>query len=55
MMGASLNHCKKMEAEAGKRFLKQRAANIEPVIVIIDKRCQIPVIGAFHYCNVDIT
>jgi len=33
MMGASLNHCKKMGAEPGGRFLKQCAAKLEPVIV----------------------
>jgi len=30
MMGASLNHCKKMGTEPGKRFLKQPAAKLEP-------------------------
>jgi len=33
MMGASLNRCKKMGAEPGRRFLKQRAAKLESVIV----------------------
>jgi len=33
MMGASLNHCKKMGAEPGRRFPKQLAAKIEPVII----------------------
>jgi len=33
MMGASLNHCKKMGAEPGRRFLKHRAAKPEPVVV----------------------
>jgi len=47
-MIASLNHCKKMGAEPGRRFLKQRAAKLEPVIVVFDKRRQIPAIGAFH-------
>jgi len=32
-MSASLNHCKKMGAEPGRRFLKQPAAKLEPVIV----------------------
>jgi len=32
-MGASLNNCKKMGAEPGRRFLKQPAAKLEPVIV----------------------
>ena len=32
-MGASLNHCKKMGAEPGRRFLKQWAAKLEPIIV----------------------
>jgi len=27
MMGASLNHCKKIGAELDRRFLKERAAN----------------------------
>jgi len=34
MMGISLNDCKKMEAEAGRRFLKQLAAKLELVIVV---------------------
>jgi len=33
MMSASLNHCKKM-GELGRRFLKQPAAKLEPVIVV---------------------
>jgi len=33
MMGASLNHCMKMGAGPGRRFLKQRAAKLDPVIV----------------------
>jgi len=32
-MGASLNHYKKMGAEPGRRFLKQPAAKLQPVIV----------------------
>jgi len=32
MVGASLNHCKKMGAEPGRRFLKQPTAKLEPVI-----------------------
>jgi len=35
MMSASLNHCKMMGAEPGRRFLKQPAAKLEPVIVVI--------------------
>jgi len=40
-MSASLNHCKKMGAEPGRRFLKQPAAKLEPVIVVtsIDVCC----------------
>jgi len=34
MMSASLNHCKKMGAEPGRRFLKRPAAKLEPVIVV---------------------
>jgi len=34
MMSASLNHCKKMGAEPGRRFLKQSAATLEPVNVV---------------------
>jgi len=34
MMSASLNHCKKMEAEPGRGLLKQPAAKLEPVIVV---------------------
>jgi len=34
MMSASLNHCKKMGAEPGRRFLKQPAAKLEPVIIV---------------------
>jgi len=34
MMSASFNHCKKMGAESGRRFLKQHAAKLEPVIVV---------------------
>jgi len=33
MKGASLNHYKKMGAGPDRRFLKQRAAKLEPVIV----------------------
>jgi len=33
MMNASLNHCN-MEAEPGRKFLKQPAAKLEPVIVV---------------------
>jgi len=39
MMDASLNRCKKMGAEPGRRFLEQPAAKLEPVIVV-------------HICNV---
>jgi len=38
MMSASLNHCKKMGAESGRRFLKKPAANQEPVIVVIQDK-----------------
>jgi len=34
MMSANLNHYKKMGAEPGRRFLKQSAAKLEPVIVV---------------------
>ena len=34
MMSANFNHCKKMGAEPGRRFLKQSAAKLEPVIVV---------------------
>jgi len=34
MMSASLNHCKTMGAEPSRRFPKQRAAKLEPVIVV---------------------
>jgi len=34
MMSAGLNHRKKMRAEPGRRFLKQPAAKLEPVIVV---------------------
>ena len=34
MMSASLNHCKKMGAEPGGRFLKQPAAKLKPVILV---------------------
>jgi len=34
MMSASLNDCKKMGAEPGRRFLKQPAAKLEPAIFI---------------------
>jgi len=32
MIHTSLNHCKEMGAEPGRRFLKQPAAKLEPVI-----------------------
>jgi len=32
-MSTSLNHCKKMRAEPGRRFLTQPAAKLEPVIL----------------------
>ena len=38
MMSASLNHCKKMGAEPGRRFLKQSAAKVEPVIIVIQNK-----------------
>jgi len=34
MISASLNHCKKMGVEPGRRFLKQLAAKLESVIVV---------------------
>jgi len=34
MMSASLNHGKKIEAEPGRRLLKQSTAKLEPVIVV---------------------
>jgi len=34
MISTSLNHCKEMGAEPGRRFLKQPAAKLEPVIVL---------------------
>jgi len=34
MMSASLNHCKTMGGEPGRRFLKQPAAKLESVIVV---------------------
>jgi len=33
MISASLNYCQKMGAEPGRRFLKQLAKKLEPVIV----------------------
>jgi len=35
MIHKSLNHCKKMGADPGRRFLKQPALKLEPVIVDI--------------------
>jgi len=37
-----------MGAEPGRKFLKQLAAKLEPVIVAFDKKRQIPATGAFH-------
>jgi len=37
-MCASFKHWKKMGAELGRRFLKQPAAKLEPVIVGIQKK-----------------
>jgi len=37
-----------MGAERGRRFLKQPAAKLEPVIVAFDKKRRIPAAGAFH-------
>ena len=34
MISTSLNHCKKMGAGPGRRFLKRPAAKLEPVIVV---------------------
>jgi len=47
MMSASLNYCKKMGAEPGRRFLKQPAAKLKSVIVVFNKERQIPAAGAF--------
>jgi len=33
MISTSLNHCKEMGAEPGRRFLKQTAAKLKPVNV----------------------
>jgi len=33
-MSKSFNHCKKMGAEPGRRFVKQPAAKLESVIVV---------------------
>jgi len=33
MISTSLNHCKEMGVEPGRRFLKQPVAKLEPVIV----------------------
>jgi len=49
MISTSLNHCMKMGAEPGRRFLKQPAAKLEPVIVAFDKERLIPAAGAFHW------
>jgi len=49
MMGASLNDCKKMGAELGMRFLKQRAAKLEPVIVVNKLWC------SFHLFFSDVS
>jgi len=35
MMNASLNHCKKMGAKPGWRFLKKLAAKLDPVGLIV--------------------
>jgi len=45
-MSASLNHYKKMRAEPCRRFLKQPAAKLEPVIValIVSKQLCITVL-----------
>jgi len=40
-----LNHCKEMGAEPGRRFLKQPAAKLEPVIIAFDKERRIPAAG----------
>jgi len=37
-----------MGAEPGRRFLKQPAAKLEPVIVVFDTERLIPTAGAFH-------
>jgi len=38
-----------MGAEPGRRFLKQPAAKLEPVIVVFDKEGLIQAAGAFHW------
>jgi len=48
MINTSLNNCKEMGAEPGRRFLKQPVAKLEPVIVAFDKERRIPAAGAFH-------
>jgi len=35
MISTSLDHCREMGAEPGRRFLKQPAAKLEPVIVAL--------------------
>jgi len=49
MISTSLNHCKEMGAEPGRRCLIQPAAKLEPVIVAFDKERRIPAAGAFHW------
>jgi len=39
MISTSLNHCKEIGVEPGRRFLKQPAAKLEPVIVAC-KKCE---------------
>jgi len=42
MIITSLNHCKEMGAEPGRRFLKHPVGKLEPVIVAFDKERRIP-------------
>ena len=48
MMSTSLNHCKEMGAEPGRRSLKMPAEKLGPVIVAFDKERRIPATGASH-------
>ena len=38
MISTSLNHCKRMGAEPGRRFLKQPAAKLEPALLLSIRR-----------------
>ena len=48
MISASLNHCKEMGAEPGRRSLKMPAEKLGPVIAAFDKERRIPATGASH-------